>query len=569
VVPVPSLASIRRRADARSFERGEEYFAEGRVGRLKPAGGGSVVTTVDGMQCYRVNLRLADGGEVEFACDCPVGSEGGFCKHRVAVALAWRAESGRPKRGKQVGRRDLRAYCLAQTQDALVDLLLDAADRDTRLRDRLLMAAASDGSRATRVATFRAGIDRAVATRGFVSYSEMWDYASGIDEAIDGLERLLAQGEARDVLELAEYALPAVEGAMQEVDDSSGHMSGLLERLGELHLKACRRAKPDQAALAERLFAWELHGDWDTFSGAAERYARVLGKAGRARYRELAEAAWANVPARGPGDERGYAGQRYSITRIMETLARDVDELAGVMARDLASGSQFLRIAEAYRAAGRDDDALAWATRGAEASAESPDGRLVDFLADERARRGEHAEATRLMWEAYARHPGLEAFRKLKERAKPAGEWEERRTLALELLRAWQAREANERAPHLRAWPARDRSELVRIFLWEDDVDAAWRKANEGDCTPELWIELAQRRRRQHPEDALQVYRTRIEPTIERKNNDAYRQAVVHVREIHALLSTLGREDEFPMYVADLRARHQRKRNLVKLLDAL
>jgi hypothetical protein len=41
------------------------------------------------------------------------------------------------------------------------------------------------------------------------------------------------------------------------------------------------------------------------------------------------------------------------------------------------------------------------------------------------------------------------------------------------------------------------------------------------------------------------------------------------VREIQALLSSLGREDEFAIYVADLRARHQRKRNLVKLIDEL
>jgi hypothetical protein len=41
------------------------------------------------------------------------------------------------------------------------------------------------------------------------------------------------------------------------------------------------------------------------------------------------------------------------------------------------------------------------------------------------------------------------------------------------------------------------------------------------------------------------------------------------VREIQALLSSLGREEEFPIYVADLRARHHRKRNLVKLIDEL
>jgi len=468
-----------------------------------------------------------------------------------------------------IGRPELRAYLAAQTHDALVDTLLEAADGDTRLYDRLAMAAATGGERATRLATFRASIDSAVATPGFVSWSEMWDYASGIEAAIGGLERLLGEGHADDVVELAEYALSTLEAALQEVDDSSGQVGGLLEDLQELHLKACRRARPERRSLAERLFAWELHGDWDTFSGAAQTYGRVLGKAGRARYRELAEAAWSQVPARVPGGDRGYDGQRRAITRIMESLARDVDQLVDVMSRDLGSGHQFLRIAEAYRAAGRDDDALAWAERGVAAFAESPDRRLVDFLVDEHARRGQHAEATRLMWDAYSRNPGLDAYRKLKQRTEPAGEWDRRRADALELLRAELARRSAERPPPYSSAPPRDRSELVRIFLWEDDHDAAWREACEGGCTPELWLELAERRRREHPEEALEVYRDRVDPTIEYKNNDAYGRATGHVREIQALLCSLGREDEFAVYVADLRARHKRKRNLVKLLDAL
>jgi Family of unknown function (DUF6880) len=187
-----------------------------------------------------------------------------LCKHSVAACLAWRAEAKDGKAVCRIGRRELGAYLGAQTHDALVELLLDAADSDGRLRDRLFMAAASCGPRAERLATFRASVDAAVSTRGFVSWDEMWDYSSGIDESIDGLERLLGDGHADDVVELAEYALAAVEAAMQEVDDSSGYMGGILDRLQEMHLKACRRAKPDQRALAERLFAWELNGDWDT-----------------------------------------------------------------------------------------------------------------------------------------------------------------------------------------------------------------------------------------------------------------------------------------------------------------
>ena len=39
-----------------------------------------------GSATYKVQLWMNDG-ELEFACSCPVGPDGMFCKHAVAVAL--------------------------------------------------------------------------------------------------------------------------------------------------------------------------------------------------------------------------------------------------------------------------------------------------------------------------------------------------------------------------------------------------------------------------------------------------------------------------------------------------
>ena len=114
----------------------------------------------------------------------------------------------------------------------------------------------------------------------FVNYRSAYQYASGIEEAIDSVEELLKEGYADEVIELAEYALEAVEKAIGSVDDSDGNMGGILERLQELHHRACKKAKPDPEALARRLFEWELRTGYDTFYGAAETYAGVLGKKG-------------------------------------------------------------------------------------------------------------------------------------------------------------------------------------------------------------------------------------------------------------------------------------------------
>ena len=183
----------------------------------------------------------------------------------------------------------------------------------------------------------------------FVSYQEAAGWARDVNEAIDAIERLLLDGQAATVIGLCESALRSLVEAIEMVDDSDGHFSELRDRLEDIHYRACQKARPDPAQLAERLFQFELHNDFDVFYGAASRYAKILGAKGMKVYRELAEAAWRNVPARTAQDERAEWGKHAAITHIMESLAElsgDVEQQVAVMSRDLSHAYSYLRIAE-------------------------------------------------------------------------------------------------------------------------------------------------------------------------------------------------------------------------------
>jgi len=114
-----------------------------------------------------------------------------------------------------------------------------------------------------------------------------------------------------------------------------------------------------------------------------------------------------------------------------------------------------------------------------------------------------------------------------------------------------------------------DRSALVEILLWEGGVEAAWREAKEGGCSEELWLELADRRAREHAEDSLSIYGAKIEPLIEQTNNAAYKQAYELLLKTRELMRRLGREREFDEYVELLCLEYKRKRNFIKLLEQL
>ena len=138
-------------------------------------------------------------------------------------------------------------------------------------------------------------------------------YVRGIEETIDLLSGLYDEGQAVEVAGLAEYALAAAERALKHIDDSDGQMGDVIGRLEELYLDACRRAGTDPVALAQRLFKRELKSDWGVFDCAVVRYADVLGDAGLARYRALADERWGEGAATRPGEQsRSYSGTRFS-----------------------------------------------------------------------------------------------------------------------------------------------------------------------------------------------------------------------------------------------------------------
>jgi uncharacterized Zn finger protein len=276
------------------------------------------------------------------------------------------------------------------------------------------------------------------------------------------------------------------------------------------------------------------------------------------------------VPALEPGEvSADRYGERLRITRIMEALAELSGSLADQIAvreRDLASPYRFLEVAELCRAHGRDDLALEWAQRGMSTFPTAPDERVRRFLIEEYRRRGQRRDALEESAGAFLAHPTLESYRELAADAQALDEWPRRRDAALAALRN-PAPDApgSRRHPSLRG---RGQSELVRVLIWEDDLEAAWQAANDGGCTPTLWLELAERRRDEHPSDALSVYCQHVEDTIAYKDKRSYAEAVQLIEDtIRPLFAEAGRPHGFAEYLEQLRATHRQKRNFIKLLD--
>jgi uncharacterized Zn finger protein len=567
-------ATLEDLAGTTAFRRGEEYFAVSAVGRLRAAED-KITARVEGTEAYQVEL-CDDDGNLAYDCTCPRAADGYFCKHCVAVGLAWLAEnSAVPESGATLGKRkrrdpwrDIKEYLTTQPREALIDLLLDVAQRDDRLYQSLLLKAARTNDGGNVATAFRRAIDDATRIHSFLDWREIGGFAGGIGHVVDQLAELLKPETGAMLIDLAEYAIERVENSLEHVDDSNGEIGDIVYRLGELHLEACTMTRPDPAGLAERLFRFETTLPFGLCSFDATTYRNALGEEGLRRYRELAEAEWRKLKPRDAKD--GYDTHWASITRIMERLAEasgDVEELVAIKSRDLSSSYRYLHIAEIWTKAKQPDKALEWAERGLEAFPDRSDNRLRDFLVEAYLKRGRKGEALQLTWMQFEEMPILEHYKKLHGVARELGIWSEQRSRALAKVAEVIARETSTTSRWKPKPLVPNHSLRVEIALWEKDLDAAWESAHEGICDRNLLITLAGKLESSHPGDAVSLYRRVVPPIVEQTSNAAYDEAIKLIRKAGGLMKAQGLSRQFGDYLAELRVQFKPKRNFIKLLD--
>lgn len=543
---------MRKLADARSFERGERYFAAGQVRRVT-VDGATVTATVDGTRTYRVRLDVTPKG-LHGRCSCPYGADGVFCKHCVATSLAWLeqgGEVGKP-RAKPLSDKRLRLFLRGCDQEWLIEQLMTAAKSDRVLRARL--AAAAGAKNAFDDRHLRVRLERAIDIPDFVDYGGAYGYFLHVGEALDEVERLVGAGFADVAISLAEYALELLESSAERVDDSDGGLSEAIARVEEIHLAACEAGSPDPVELAERLITRAVSSDYEVFLDVLPAYEEVLGAAGMARYRELVEQARRKLPPKKPND---YSARRFVITHLMENLAESsggADGLIEVLARDVTSSYDVLRIAERLCADDRDDEALTWLKRGL--ADFEPDFRLRSLAAEIHVRADRRDRAGEMLWDNFTDRPGLETYRALRDVT--AGDFPHWRERALAFLA--------DLPPVKGSWST-GRSTLVEILLADDENEAAWQAAVDGGCSEGLWLRLARVRAASHPADAIPILLRAADRAIEVRNRDSYQAAVRLLVEAKALFARCHRDDDFRAHMTAVRHAHRTKWALRQELD--
>jgi uncharacterized Zn finger protein len=562
------VAALRDVVGEKVFARGAAYHEDERV-EIISFDGACVRARVIGSEVYRCEL-VGSGKKFSGKCSCPAFSDWGFCKHLVATALT--VNSRGPGALEQASGRfaNIREHLRARGIEALVEMVVGLAERDPSLLTELelsAVAAASDDK--TLLVQFKKAITEATRTRGNVEYRKMPSWVEGIENVLDRIAGLVENGRAGLVLQLLDYFFARMDEALASVDDSDGGAGGVYARACEVHLAACRQAKPDPIALARALFAREVDSDWEFFYGASEVYEDVLGDIGLVEYRRLAGEAWQKIKplratARQVRDDQ--SGERYALGAILERFANregNVDGVIAVRANDLSTPYAYLGLAQLCLDHAREAEALKWAEEGLWQFEDDPDERLIFFASDLYRRTGRKEDADQLLWRSFERHPSSALYERLKSAAgKDRMLAEAVRDRALARLRAEIGKPT--RRAEMRWFSAAEL--FVQLAMAEELLTDAWMVVNKHGCSEGLLQQLAEASEQSHPAEALKAYGDRVERLVRLGGQSNYDQACQIIGRMRRIRKGLGETAQHTVYLGDLANRHKAKRNFMKLL---
>jgi tetratricopeptide (TPR) repeat protein len=231
----------------------------------------------------------------------------------------------------------------------------------------------------------------------------------------------------------------------------------------------------------------------------------------------------------------------------------DIDARIALRARDLSSAWHYWQLAQFCLDQGRADEALRRAEEGLWVFEDKgPDERLTLFVADLLSRKGRKEEAAAHLWRIFEKRPSLDLYQRLVKLAGPAAR--ERAIGFLEGQAASGKREARGRW----SWSGPEEV-LVEILTQEKAFDRAWAVVGRHGASMEAQEDLADASRKSHPREALGVYAARVEEHV---TGGRYEEAATLI----ARMGKLRDAAEQAAYLVDIKDRHRRKRNFMKLL---
>ena len=225
-----TLDEIRELCTESSYERGLEYFHQGRVTDLSQSGK-KTTATVAGTSDYKVTIR-ADKEDIEASCTCPY-DWGGYCKHIVATLIALSTNYHKVKKEGEEKEQGIETILNSLSLDELKRFLRGEFEENPSLRDHFTIYFSGRGSKRRSIHDYKKEINllyrEAAGRHGFIEYGVDVDFSYICDLA----DRYTKVGNFLEAVSIYQALSEVIAENMGNVDDSDGYYGDEFEQAME------------------------------------------------------------------------------------------------------------------------------------------------------------------------------------------------------------------------------------------------------------------------------------------------------------------------------------------------
>ncbi len=586
-LPVITETVIRQRATPQSWERGVDYFYEGRVSQVIWRDG-TLTARVEGSQYepYLVQVTFDPGGAILSAnCNCPY-DWGGDCKHIIATLLYL------IHRPQEIEIRPALADLLSDlSRERLLELLLQLAEIHPEIVETIEEFVHAPAVVPTSPAATPPPLDLAALQRQIKAdlrasrreyYNDYWDgdyveFGAALEPALKCVDTLLTADDARGALAVLEAATVAWIDGTRALDEEIVDYIVEDEHLADLG-RAWARALLQADLTAQERARWsKTLSNWARTMAGGEALDIAVTAAGHGwDYPPLVAAMQGHITEDGAweGDAPEFADDLALIRLSILERRGQFEEYLNLAQAE----GQFLLYLQMLIRLGRSDVALKEALefltepqevhivaralvehgnveQGLELAAyglslESPRGKgeLAGWLRDEAYSRGRTELALDAAWKALEADVTLANYVWLAEHAE---QWPKLRPQALKLV------ESSQRL-----------TEVVNIYLHEHMYRQAMEIVEHKPWFGDLgaFIDAV---KGEYPDWAFRKCREQAERIIDAGKADQYGIAVNWLQRGRDILLAAGRGAEWEAYLSQLLSIHWRKYKLVPMLERL
>ena len=583
--PPISEATIRHNSTANSFSRGEDYYTQGAVTDLVQRDR-TIYAEVEGSEVapYRVTLQFDSGGITSARCTCPYDYEG-WCKHIVAVGLAWIRHPDlvevRPTLEQLIGRLDAN-----QTKQLIRVLvgehpeLMDDVDRQVLLMTNppAPKQTAKNRRRTTLdVAPFKRQVKN-ILREGVRSLEEGYEDDPFTEDLEEVIEKALAFARSEDAENAIAFLQAITETCVSEWDDIAdygGDSFPIAETLNEAWAEVILSeeiATPDVVDLQVLLEDWQ-----DTMNVDFSMSLAALQQGWH--HPELKEVLAGNGSFSSDHFEFPYAQDLVLIRlQILDSQDRqqeylnlakaeglmlqyltrlaelgNIDEAMATARESMTTAEEAFALAKTLRESNHLSEALAIARTGLPLPGRyrydlaSWTSELAEGLGD----RDVALEASILAFEL---RPSFADYQRVQHFA--ADQWE---SLKLDLLKVLRQSEM---------WTSQEAR--VDIFLHEGLIDDAIASVRSDTYYRSEFVHrVMQAAIASHPDWVIEAARKRAEPIMDQGKAERYQEAVNWLKEAKAAHLHSNQKADWTTYFSQLQSKHIRKRKLMELFKQL